>query len=105
MRAYERVARMGRGALAQRARYLAATILQDRLGRCSRALVLLDHYLAAGGGPVRPEALVRKAQCLLRLGRKGEARGVLRSVTERYGGTTAALRARRLLESLGGDGG
>lgn len=99
VKAYRRVISLGPSAPANRARYMAATILQDRLKRHDRALALLKAYLAHDRGrrPLTAEALLRQARALLSLGRGKQARKCLMRILRRHGGTTAAIRARRLL--------
>lgn len=99
--AYRKAIRWGSPHLADRARFLAAAILQDRLGRHRSALKLLDAYLTRGRGrPLAAEALLRKARSLLGLGRKDEAARALREVADNHKGTTSATTALRLLFRL-----
>lgn len=85
------------------ARYAAAHRLHFHGGDPARALEAWSAYLAHHpGGVFVPEARFNRASCLLRLGRRSEARAVLRDI-ERAGGSYAE-RAREVIEALEPDG-
>jgi TolA-binding protein len=102
VRAYRRAARPGGTAEASRAVYVAATILQDRLGRGDEAARLLEQFLTEDRSPrsLRAEALFRLARIERQRGNLERARALLGEVVEQHQGTTAAIRARRMLDEI-----
>jgi len=103
--AYRRVFQLAEPGEANRARFIAGTILQDRLGDPSAAAALYADYLSSPSTkPLAAEALVRRARCLLSTGRRADAVELLERVVDLHGGTTAAIEARRLLGEIGGSG-
>jgi len=96
---YRKVIEYGGAAESNRARFVAATVLQDHMSRHGEAAALLEAYLErpAALKPLESEAMVRLARALLRTGRSAEAHDLLQEVLDRFPGTTAALQARRLL--------
>jgi hypothetical protein len=67
----------------------------------SRALSGWDSYLASHpGGTFAPEAHLNRAVCLLRLGRRSEARAALERLARAPSGAYARDRARALLDAL-----
>jgi ferric-dicitrate binding protein FerR (iron transport regulator) len=96
--AYERVALLGRDASkANRARFLAGSVLQDRLGRHAEAAGLFEEHLANGGGGLRAEAMLRLAVSLRETGAGARARALLDEIVRNHPGTPSALRAEGLL--------
>jgi tetratricopeptide (TPR) repeat protein len=99
VRAYREVIRVGDGRTANRARFLAASILQDELGQHQAAVALLRAYLDEGQAirPLEAAAQVRLARSLGALGQRDAARELLERVADEHAGTAAADEARRLL--------
>lgn len=92
----------GKGAEANRATLMAASVLQDELSQPARAIKLLDKYLARGAESRDLEAsvLVRKARALQATGKKDQARAVVDVVLKKFGDTSAAPDALRLRDAL-----
>jgi TolA-binding protein len=108
IQAYEKVIALGPdSAGANRARYMAATIHQDELGRHAAATRLLQAYLeqARGFRPLEAEAMLRLAISFIELGKQERAGKLLRDVVARHAGTLAAVKARRILKARLQDGG
>lgn len=86
---------------ANRARFFAASILQDHLSDDDSAAALLRDYLGrrATYRPLEALAMVRLARAKRQLGETEQAKALLREVLERHQNTEAAEAARRLLES------
>lgn len=98
--AYRKVVSLGGPAEANRARYQAAALLQDRLGDHQAAVSLLKEYVAAGASnrPLDAEARLRLGRGLMALGQDAAARQVLEELSRRYPGTAEALQAERFLQ-------
>jgi len=98
--AYEQAAR-GKEPGANRARLLAAAVLQDDLGQPARAIALLDAYLKRGAElpALEAAARVRKARAQRALGQEAAARAGLEDVIRRFPDTPAAGEAQALLRS------
>jgi transmembrane sensor len=97
--AYAEVIERASAGEANRARYMAGSLAQDRLGDHAAAQRYFAAYLSAPGRkPLAAEAAVRRARSLLALGRDGEGRAVLERVLAEHAGTQAAATARRLLD-------
>lgn len=92
----------GKGADANRATLMAASVLQDDLSQPERAIKLLDKYLSRGAESRDLEAsvMVRKARALQATGKKEQARAVVELVLKKFGDTSAAPQALRLRDSL-----
>lgn len=92
----------GKGADANRATLMAASVLQDDLSQPERAIKLLDKYLSRGAESRDLEAsvMVRKARALQATGKKEQARAVVELVIKKFGDTSAAPQALRLRDSL-----
>lgn len=92
----------GKGADANRATLMAASVLQDDLSQPERAIKLLDKYLSRGAESRDLEAsvMVRKARALQATGKKEQARAVVEFVLKKFGDTSAAPQALRLRDSL-----
>ncbi len=88
----------GKGAEANRATLLAASVLQDELAQPEKALKQLDRYLSRGpeSRDLEASALVRKARALQAMGKKEQARAVVELVLKKFGDTSAAPEALRL---------
>ena len=102
VKAYRQVVRLSDGAPANRARWLAACILQDELNDPAAAQPLLRAYLAAKPGlrPLEAAAEVRLARSLVATGDRSQATAILKAVMEEHSGTPAADDARRQLDAL-----
>jgi tetratricopeptide (TPR) repeat protein len=100
--AYDELVSLSRGAQANRARFKAAQILQDRLGDHRRAVELLGRFVegADPGGVLTAKARVRLARSLLALGRQDRARAQLRQVIASATDDETLATARQMLERL-----
>lgn len=96
---YRRLIIRGDVVLANRARFLAAVILQDDLNDPRAAAKLLREYLSAAETtrPLEASAKVRLGRCLTALGDVKGAQETLREVARDYAGTPAADEAKALL--------
>lgn len=92
----------GKGADANRATLMAASVLQDDLSQPERAIKLLDKYLSRGpeSRDLEASVMVRKARALQATGKKEQARAVVEFVLKKFGDTSAAPQALRLRDSL-----
>ncbi|MBN2340279.1 MAG: FecR domain-containing protein [Deltaproteobacteria bacterium] len=99
VQAYRKVMRYSSGAAQRRAAYRAASILQDELNEHREAISLFEDYLAVASlqDAVRPEAMIRMARSYLQIGNQKEAERLLKQVAFEYNGTSAAVRARKML--------
>jgi hypothetical protein len=83
------------------AAYERAHRLHFHGGESSAALVAWDAYLAShGAGTFVPEARFNRAVCLLRLGRRAEAKQVLVAIAESGTAVHGRERARALLDAM-----
>lgn len=100
--AYRKVIEYGDPGRADKARFRAAVILQEQLGRHQQAISLLTQYIENGARnrPLRAEAMVRLAESLLAIGQKTKAARILEETTQQYGQTPASDRARQILERV-----
>ena len=94
-------AELGGGLPARRARYEAASLLQENSDHAAAA-EQLEEMLSGDSGALEADARVRLGSSLLALGREGDAQAEWRSVVQRFPGTTAASTAARLLVQPGG---
>lgn len=99
VKAYRQASVVAEPAVANRARFMAASILQDELSDHGPAVALLRAYLAEGQAlrPLEAAAQVRLARSLGKVGKHDAARELLEAVVEQHPGTPAAADARRLL--------
>jgi TolA-binding protein len=97
---FRKVIEYGNAQQSNRARFQAAMVLQDRLGRHREAAGLLEAYLQRPPAlrPLEAEAMFRLADALLRQGSKQRAYTMLEQIRERFPGSSTALKAKRLLE-------
>ena len=98
--AYDSVIRTAGASRKDKARFRAATILQEKLGNHDKALGYLGAYLKNAGRtkPLRAEALIRQATSYLSVGQKKRAVSALKTVISDYGNSPAATRAERMLQ-------
>lgn len=91
----------GKGAEANRATLLAASVLQDDLAQPEKALKQLERYLSRGpeSRDLEASALVRKARALQAMGKRDQATAVLDGVLKKFGDTSAAPEALRLRDA------
>jgi hypothetical protein len=83
------------------AAYEEAHRLHFHASDASRALSGWDSYLASHpGGTFAPEAHLNRAVCLLRLGRRSDARAALERLARAPSGAYARERARALLDAI-----
>jgi FimV-like protein len=85
------------------ARFMAGSILQDKLGDDQGAVDMLEEYIRPSSGrtALRAEAMVRLARSYLRLGRRDRAKKLLQEVVDRSGAPISA-KARGMLEKIEG---
>jgi thioredoxin-like negative regulator of GroEL len=97
---YRRVAQRGDPELARRARLLAATVLEEKLGDPGSAVPLLRMYLKEGraGRSLKSAATARLARCLIATHRDDEARALLDVLRREDPQSPAAAEIRALLE-------
>ncbi len=100
---YSKIAASADSFAANRARLIAATILQDRLWRYQDAAKLLEAYLQSAHTRValEAEASVRLARAYLKLKKVDQAVRLLQRVASQYAGTATAIEARRILKTIG----
>jgi TolA-binding protein len=98
--AYDAVIRTAGASRKDKARFRAATILQEKLGDHDKALEYLGAYLknADRTKPLRAEALIRQATSYLSVGQRKRAVSALKTVILDHGNTPAATRAEHLLQ-------
>jgi tetratricopeptide (TPR) repeat protein len=98
--AYDSVIRNAGASRKDKARFRAATILQEKQGNHDKALEYLGAYLKNAGRtkPLRAEALIRQATSYLSMGQKKQAVSALKTVISDYGNTPAATRAKHMLQ-------
>jgi ferric-dicitrate binding protein FerR (iron transport regulator) len=93
------------GPEADLARYKAGVILQDRLGDHLAAARLFREYLdRSGGGPLVPDAMVRRARSLIAIGEQRTAKSLLERVVREHQDSSAAGTAQRQLANFREDG-
>ncbi|MBN2340989.1 MAG: FecR domain-containing protein [Deltaproteobacteria bacterium] len=98
---YKDIIRTGTPSLANRARYSAGEIAQDRLNMAEESAALFSAYLqhTAAGSPNRGEAKLRLSKSLFQTGDSTRAHTLLQEIIKEYGRAPVANRARVLLES------
>jgi len=95
---YRNIMDRGNRSEAATARFQAAVLLQDKLGRQSDAAELLTTFAAENQRhPLVAEALLRRALALRAMGRAEESSALLNAITRNHPGSVAAIKARRLL--------
>ncbi len=100
--AYREVIQSGDPKMSNRARFKAAVLLQTQQGRHGEAATLFSAYRKREK-PLRPltaEAMYREADSLVKLGRTTDAVALLKELATTHAGTSAAIQARRLLQSI-----
>ncbi len=99
--AYAQAVREGRGAKAQRARFLLAVLQQDELDAPAQAAQALRDYLrfASKDDPVRPAALLRLGRSQLATGERPGAESTLRELIGAYPDLPESRDAQRLLQA------
>lgn len=100
--AYQRAIAVGNPALRNRARLLAASLLQDSMGKERAARLLLEAYLKepVSARPLEAPVLVRLARLDIAAKATRAARRRLELVLSRHPTTPAAVEARELLSHL-----
>jgi len=100
-----RVIEAGDSRAANRARFRAASMLQDRLRDHGRAVRVLEDFLenAKPGSQLEARGRIRIARSLVALGNTEEARRHLGEVLGSGGAEVTREEARRMLEELGGE--
>jgi len=95
VRAYSIPGETGSARQAGQARYMAATVLQDKLGQPARARSLLEEYVrgAPETKPLEAKALLRLAQVDLAIGDVAAARAAWEALRRSYPGTEEEKRA------------
>jgi len=99
---YSRVSELAEVSRANRARFMAASLLQDEVGNHAAAAALLEQYLRSSQQrtPTRAEATIRLARSLIVLKKKKRAKELLETIADTYGRNPVANRARKLLKKL-----
>ncbi len=97
IRSFESVVEHGNAGRANRARFMAAALAQDKLKDHGLALGLLEDYLADRPRPLEAEAMVRLAKAQLALGNRAAAQTTIEKILEKFPGTPATLQARKLI--------
>lgn len=95
--AYEEIISVGSKREANRARFRAGAIMQDKMGNHRPAASLFETYIAGATGSMKAEAMLRLANAYDHMGRDTDARRLLREITREHRGTTAAARAQKML--------
>lgn len=85
---------------AQRARFRAGVILQDKLNLHEEACRKFDMYLTDSKGTVKAEAMLRLAISKNACGKKAEANFILNNIVKEHRGTVAAEKAQKMLLTL-----
>lgn len=98
---YRRVIALGPSPDADRARFLAAALLQDRLQDPQGAIALLEAFDKSQ--VVSPEAQLRLARALVAVGQVARARAILEALLRQHPASTIAAEARRLLSGTVSD--
>ncbi len=100
--AYDKLVALSKGERANRARFKAASIIQDRLGDHEGAVRALEQFLSQGGSGTLLEARakVRLAGSLMALNRSERAREYLLWVVDKSNDAAMISKARRMLEQL-----
>ncbi len=100
--AYDKLVALSDGEKANRARFKAASIIQDRLGDHEGAVRALEQFLAQGGSGTLLEARakVRLAGSLMALNKPERAKEYLLWVVEKSNDAAMISKARRMLEQL-----
>ncbi|MCP4674252.1 MAG: tetratricopeptide repeat protein, partial [Deltaproteobacteria bacterium] len=102
--AYREVIAIAPEAQANRARFKAGVVLQDKLGRHREAIVTFDEYLEmAGAKSLEVEAKIRLARSYSAIGDKGRARKILEDVVSHHGGAAGAAKAKQMLVKINED--
>jgi hypothetical protein len=101
LEAYERTIETADASTANRARYLAATIIQDELHEHARATRLFEEFLATNynQGQLADIARLKLARSLIALGKVERARPLLLLVVQNQQNTVVGANARRLLNA------
>ncbi len=100
--AYREVIKTGGARAANRARFNAAILLQDRLGNHGAAARQLRAFLSEKdrSRTLEAEAMVRLARSHLHMGEDAQARQLLERVQAQYRGTSASIEAGRLSREI-----
>ncbi|MCP4674126.1 MAG: tetratricopeptide repeat protein [Deltaproteobacteria bacterium] len=100
--AYRKVIALAPTTEANKARFRAGKILQDRLGAHGEAIKLFEDYVDSKSSSkvLKAEALLRMARSHRSMGRITRARVLLKEVAKGHSGTAAAEQARRILKEL-----
>ena len=87
-----------------RSRFMAGSILQDKLGDDQGAVDLLEKHIRPSDGrtALKAEAMVRLARSYLGLGRSDRAKELLEEVVVRHSGAPISAKARYMLEKIAG---
>ncbi len=87
---------------ANRARFKAGVLLQEQMGDHFGAATIFEAYLSTGKGSplLTAKAMVRLARSLISLKERSRAKYLLQQVITDHSGTSAAIKAREILEQL-----
>jgi TolA-binding protein len=99
VQAYRKVVAFAPVHTANRARFRAAALLQEKLGAHREAIELLEAYinLSESDNALHAEALFRLAQSYLALGQNEKAMRLLEEIVSKHKGSPSATQARRIL--------
>jgi TolA-binding protein len=99
---YKNLIAIGSVSQANRARFKAGVLLQEKLRDHFGAASIFEEYLAAGNSSplLKAKALVRLARSLIALNEKHRAKMLLERVISDHSGTSAAINAREILEQI-----
>jgi hypothetical protein len=105
VKAYEKVIAHGNRKQASHAKYMSATIYQDRLNDHERALALFKEYNRSGfvRSELKDLTNIKIARSLIALSKCGEATNLLQSVVERQGSSFVAANAKKLMKKCEGE--
>jgi len=97
--AYKKVIENGSSSSANKARFMAGTIFQDKLHNKDAAQQFFRQYLSLSkkGVSLRAEAMFRLARILKSVGQTTESEALLLQIVENHEGTSIASKAKRLL--------
>lgn len=87
---------------ANRARFKAGVLMQEKLKNHLGAAAIFDEYLATGKGTplLRAKAAIRLAGSLIELGEVERAGKLLRRIADDYSGSSVAIQAREMLKKI-----
>lgn len=99
---YKNIIAVAPSSQANRARFKAGVVMQENLGDHFGAAIIFEEYLATKKGSplLTAKAMVRLARSLIELRERDRARKLLDQVISNHSGTSAAIKAREILEQI-----